>query len=484
MAEPLTLEPGHTATGAVTVAYCHGNEVAHSWHESLLNLVGYDLANNQRVIAGGWLAMKCGTNGLVEGRNEAIARFLSDRDAEWLLWLDTDMGFEANTVDRLVEAADAVERPIVGALCFAQRETASDGMGGYRTEPRATLFDWVNHPDGRSGFVGRTSWPINALVQVAGTGSAAILIHRTALAKIGEKFGTWYDRLPKPPDQDGRPDGQYGEDLSFCIRAGAVGVPVFVHTGVRASHLKYQWLGEADYWAGATAPPAQDRTAVVVPVMRRPANAEPFMASLRASTGLADVFAVADEADAETVKAWEAAGALVLYVGTAQPGTFAQKVNHAARYLDAHHFDQPWLFLAGDDVRFHAGWLDHAQAAAGDRHHVVGTNDLGNRRVMNGETATHLLVRREYVTATGASWNGPGNVAHDGYRHWFVDDEIVTAAKQRGVWAMALGSRVEHLHPMFGKGEQDDVYRLGQAQAEADAVEFKARRAMYVGGAA
>jgi hypothetical protein len=152
------------------------------------------------------------------------------------------------------------------------------------------------------------------------------------------------------------------------------------------------------------------------------------------------------------------------------PGTFAEKVNHGYAKTA-----EPWLFLVGDDVRFHPGWLDHAQAVAGDQFHVIGTNDLGNPRVTSGEHATHLLVRRSYVDEFGASWDGPGVVAHEGYRHWFVDDEIVAAAKQRGVWAMALASSVEHLHPNWGKAEPDEVYELGASRAQADRKTFKAR---------
>jgi hypothetical protein len=66
-------------------------------------------------------------------------------------------------------------------------------------------------------------------------------------------------------------------------------------------------------------------------------------------------------------------------------------------------------------------------------------------------------------------------VAHEGYRHWYVDDEIVFAAKQHGVWAMAPLSVVEHLHPMVGKGADDEVYRLGQSHADADGATFEAR---------
>lgn len=461
-----------SGTGAVTVAYLHPNDVAHSWHESLTNLVGYDLGTDeQRVIRGGWLGMKCGAGGLDRGRSLAVEQFLRDRpDSDWLFWIDADMGFPPDVVDRLLAAADPVERPIVGALCFALKETTSDGLGGYRTEPRPTIFDWVDDGE-KIGFQGRAWYPVNEVVKCAGTGSACILIHRSVFEKIAAEHGpVWYDRIKNPSTGD-----LIGEDLSFCVRAGLLGFPVHVHTGVRTTHQKTLWLGEPDWWAWAQAPPATERAAVIVPVMRRPQNAEPFMRSLRASTGLATVYAVADtDSDADTAKAWLEAGAEVIPARVAgipaEPGTFAQKVNAGYRVTD-----EPWLFLVGDDVRFHPGWLDHAQAVAGDRYHVIGTNDLGNAAVMAGEHATHLLVRRSYVDEVGASWDGPDVVAHEGYRHWWVDNEIVTAAKQRGAWAMALGSHVEHLHPLWGKAPDDDVYRLGQASRDADRALFEAR---------
>jgi hypothetical protein len=447
---------------AVTVAYVHPDEVAHSWHLSLMEMVAHDVAGHGRIMRGGWLAMSCGTAGLVEARNSVVRQFLVERDADWLFWLDTDMGVPPDAVDVLLEMADPQARPIVGGLCFAQKEIASDGMGGYRCEPRPTILDWVQQ--GEVGTtMGRTTYPVNAVVQCVATGSACILIHRSVFERIGEKFGpVWYDRLPNHAL-----GGLFGEDVSFCLRASAVGVPVFVHTGVKTSHMKRVWLQEADYWQWAVAPSAAQPAAVLVPAIRH-ANAERFMASLRASTGLARAYAVAQPDEQDSAAAWKAAGAEVI-VGQ-DCSTFAQRMNEGYRQTS-----EPWLLVVGDDVRFHAGWLDHAQAAAGDRFHVVGTNDLGNPRVMAGHHATHMLVRRSYVDEVGASWDGPGVVAHEGYRHWFVDDEIVTVAKQRGVWAMALGSRVEHLHPLFGRGEWDDVYELGQSHAEADRGLFEKR---------
>ena len=142
---------------------------------------------------------------------------------------------------------------------------------------------------------------------------------------------------------------------------------------------------------------------MIVPVLGRPRNAAPFMASLKASGApLARVYAVADADDTETAQAWRDAGAEVLTWPGPPPGTFAQKVNLGYRATG-----EPWLLLAGDDVKFHPGWLDQAQHAARDGADVVGTNDLHNPRVTAGEHSPHPMVRRAYIDEQGASWDGP-----------------------------------------------------------------------------
>jgi hypothetical protein len=206
------------------------------------------------------------------------------------------------------------------------------------------------------------------------------------------------------------------------------------------------------------------------------------MESIKAAGSDVDVavYAVIDNwQDEEAAEAWRHAGAVVLRTSwtdettALRPGTFAEKVNWA--YLQT---DEPWIFLAGDDVKFHPGWLDHAQHAARDGAHVIGTNDLKNPRVLKGDHATHLLIRRNYIDERGASWDGPGVVCHE-YGHWYVDDEIVTVAKQRGVWAFAKHSKVEHFHPLWGDGEMDETYELGKSKAEADQKTFHERVAEY-----
>jgi hypothetical protein len=223
----------------VAVAYVHSAEVTYSWHQSMMALVAYDVASRQHVVRGGWLATKYGTGGITQARNDTVARFLSDCDSDWLFWVDTDMGFAPDSVDRLLDAAHHTDRPVVGGLCFMMREVGIDGMGGMIVQPRPTIFAWVKS-ETSEGFQAVDDYPRDQLVPVAGTGSAFLLIHRSALTQIADEFGPeWYSQTRNPTT-----GMLLSEDLSFCVRLGALDIPVHVHTGVKTTHLKQAWVDE------------------------------------------------------------------------------------------------------------------------------------------------------------------------------------------------------------------------------------------------
>jgi len=213
--------------------------------------------------------------------------------------------------------------------------------------------------------------------------------------------------------------------------------------------------------------------AVIVPVAQRPHNAAPFMESLEESTHRCEVYAIADAGDTETWETWEAVGARTFtHHWPGRIGSFSQKVNIGSQVSD-----EEWLFIVGDDGRFHAGWLDAALLAALETGaHVIGT---AGSKGCSDDFSPHLLISRDYVELEGASWDGPGSVCHEGYRHNYVDLEIIAVAQQRGVWTMAWGSVVEHLHPFFGTAPDDAIYRLGQSTVDADAALWNERRAKY-----
>lgn len=154
------------------------------------------------------------------------------------------------------------------------------------------------------------------------------------------------------------------------------------------------------------------------------------------------------------------------------PGDYASKINAGYRAST-----EPWLFTGADDLHFHAGWLVNALRCRPSQ--VIGTNDLGNERVISGRHSTHTLVARTYADNYGTV-DERNKVLHEGYPHEFVDDELVATAKWRGVWAFAADAVVEHLHPDYGKAPYDEMYR---AQGERMAVgrkTFRKRQRLWV----
>ena len=87
MADPAERE------GAVTVAYVHNrHDVAYSWHHCMIEMIGWDLVREARILRGGYIGMTCGTDGLADARNRTVKLFLKENKADWLFWIDTDMG--------------------------------------------------------------------------------------------------------------------------------------------------------------------------------------------------------------------------------------------------------------------------------------------------------------------------------------------------------------------------------------------------------
>jgi GT2 family glycosyltransferase len=209
----------------VLVAIPHGGQLSTSCADSLMR-AGLTP-----------MLLPASVNTLSDRRNDA-ARTLLDSDATWLLFVDSDMGFAPDAVDRLLLAADPTDRPIVGGLCFGFQQRDPDGMGGFDMKPFPTLFDF----DGTS-FRIRWDYERDTVTKVDATGCAFLLIHRDVLAKFD---GTWFDRARLG-------DELLGEDISFCARAGELGFPIHVHTGVRTSHYKSLWLSEAHYIAARIA---------------------------------------------------------------------------------------------------------------------------------------------------------------------------------------------------------------------------------------
>lgn len=200
----------------------------------------------------------------------------------------------------------------------------------------------------------------------------------------------------------------------------------------------------------------------------------PLLESVSLATGsphrVLFVLTEGDEAERAAVRACGAD--YVTLPGPHGPGDYARKINLAAR-----ESDEALLFLGADDLAFHPGWLEAATAHLSDVVHVIGTNDLGNPRVLRGEHSTHSLLTRAYANL--GTIDEPDKVLHEDYPHEYVDDEFVATARARGAFAFAASSIVEHLHPHWGKGATDELYDAHRRRMRQGRRVFDRRRHLW-----
>lgn len=227
--------------GSVAVGYLDAGQWSACFGLSYRDLLLYDQGGAGRIVRQGGAELRAvtGTGGVAINRNKVAARFLDETDAEWLFVVDTDMGFAADSVERLLESADPVERPVMGALCFSATREKVKGLGyaeRFRIQP--TVYTWIDTPD-QVGVLPVLDYPRDAVVQAGATGAACIVIHRDVLAKMRARYGgdCWYDPITHPTGQDGRPR-TFSEDLSFCVRLAACDIPLHINTGVKTTHEK------------------------------------------------------------------------------------------------------------------------------------------------------------------------------------------------------------------------------------------------------
>lgn len=239
------VQSGRPVHEKVTVAYLRTSLVHGAFHECLTDLLMYDVAHNRRVVEGGGRVSYLSGPNVAGPRNEVVKRFLKDTKADWLLMLDSDMTFPPDLVERLLANANPDTAPIVGGLCFG-----FDSAG--RVLP--TIYQAEPEKQGGTGmqFARMLGWVPNSLTEVAGTGTACLMAHRSVFERITSH------QLPgreRPGFNEAYPwfqetshgENPVSEDVTFCLRARIAGMPVHVDTGLIIGHLKEQVLNLDSY---------------------------------------------------------------------------------------------------------------------------------------------------------------------------------------------------------------------------------------------
>lgn len=490
----------HDPAGAVALAWVHRNEVQYSFFHSMMQLVGYDHEHEARIWRGGFVAERGATGDMAQDRSRGVQDFLRDERAEWLCWIDTDMGFEPDAIDRLVASADPVERPVMGALCFAQREQEPDGVGGFRPVAWPVIMDWDVY-EGRGGWNVRWDYPRNAVTQCHGIGSAFVLIHRSVFERVRDRYielsgdpdwADWYRRLINPTTKE-----LIGEDLSFCYRLMTAEIPVHVNTGVQTTHFKPIWLQEQDYWRQRALAPAPETATnlprsewkvprfAVVPTRNRPEQLKALVESLAPQVNEIVVLDNASDPPVAGAELQSVAGEATVTVlrDEEQPPNLSRFWNVLFDYTTkaalqpregAAALNQPrWdVAVFNDDAIVPAGWFDVCSTVLRG-HPTAAVAHTGTSPVHRHELLTEYPYPREKRMCPWAFVvrGELGLRADEQFRWWFGDDDFCRSAIDAGGVLAAPGPLVINAHAVQATAQSPVLAEL----AEKDRVAFEAK---------
>jgi hypothetical protein len=207
----------------VVVAWHDFGQVTGEFTFSLANMVAY----SGHVFFGAIRQQSCY---LTTARNQIVDKFLKS-PADYLLMVDADLEFNADALNRTLSIQQMTDAPILyGNYCLGDGRSSIflrvDEYGlpvhGDVLEPK-TIYNVA---------VGATGW---------------MLATREALEAFKAPFShdpwPWFGHdLAKAPNytalKNTEDELRLGEDVSFCKRARALGIPMFGYTGLMLLHHK------------------------------------------------------------------------------------------------------------------------------------------------------------------------------------------------------------------------------------------------------
>ena len=136
-------------------------------------------------------------------------------EADYVLWLDSDMVFTPDLLEKMLQVSKENNIDILTALCFRRKHPFTP-----------TIYDKMDYRNGKCYFTQFLSIP-DDLFQVGGCGMAGCLMGTDVLMSVMSKYkGRLFDPL----------EGM-GEDISFCWRARQCGYDIWCDPAITMGHV-------------------------------------------------------------------------------------------------------------------------------------------------------------------------------------------------------------------------------------------------------
>lgn len=168
---------------------------------------------------------------LIYDARNTMAKMAVKNDFDRVLWLDSDMTFDADLMERLSARMDE-GKEFVSGIYFTRKapvrpvlykECGFFDMGEGAVMPKAVWYD---------------DYPRDSFFQVAATGFGCVMCTTDLIKRVGEQFG-----LPFAPMLG------FGEDLSFCARAAELGTELWCDSTIKCGHVGQGTITEEVYLA-------------------------------------------------------------------------------------------------------------------------------------------------------------------------------------------------------------------------------------------
>lgn len=144
-----------------------------------------------------------------------LANAAIQSEADQVLWLDSDMVFTPDFLEKMTEVSKANDIDILTALCFRRK---------YPFTP--TVYDKLEYDGKKAHFTQLLSIPEERF-EVGGCGLAGVLMGTDVLMSVSSKFG---GRIFDPLEG-------MGEDISFCWRARQCGYQIYCDPDITMGHV-------------------------------------------------------------------------------------------------------------------------------------------------------------------------------------------------------------------------------------------------------
>lgn len=165
-------------------------------------------------------------NSLVYDARNMLAAEALDTKADRILWLDSDMTFSSDIMERMAQRLDE-GIDFVSGLYFMRK-----------TPTRPCIYKSVKITDGKGHAIVYMDYPRDKMFEIGGCGFGAVMMTRKLLKDVYDTYDRPFDPMP----------GVLGEDLAFCWRAQQCGYKLWCDASIKFGHVGNYIYEEQHYW--------------------------------------------------------------------------------------------------------------------------------------------------------------------------------------------------------------------------------------------